>query len=190
MPPIFIDILLWIGIVILAGSFIFLVFLAFGGLNSKSPFAQIPVSILEDIYKIMEIDEKSVVYHISCGDGRVLCYLSKKNPKAKYIGFENNPSLLVFSKIRSWFYRKFLKRDINIDYYDINQISLSEATHIFTYLYPNNMDAILTSIENQLKPGARLISISFKFTLRNPNKEFDLGRSKYKLARKAYLYEF
>lgn len=190
MLSIFLSILIWLGAIIILFAFVFVLLLVFGGLGSRNPFGQVPRSILRDIESIALIDSKSNVYNIGSGDGRVLFYLSRKIPTAKYFGIENNPGFLIFSKVKSFFINKFLKRKISIDYSSFDQIDLSTATHIITYLYPETMDTMLTRFENNLKPGTKLISISFKFTLREPKKKFNLGRGKYKLARKIYLYEF
>jgi len=61
---------------------------------------------------------------------------------------------------------------------------------IFTYLNPNIMDDLLTKFDKELKPGTRLVSLSFKFTGKQPINEIDLKRSKYKLGRKIYVYQF
>lgn len=160
------------------------------GYKAKVPFVPVPESILKDIYKIMEVKNDSVVYHLGCGDGRILFYLSRFVPKAKYIGIENSSFPLLLARARAWWYRNRSSTQIEILNQDFFQHDLSGATHIFTYLYPNVMDDLLPKLDRELKPGAHLVSVSFKFTVKKPKAEFDLSRSKYKLARKIYVYEF
>ncbi|HCU01585.1 TPA: hypothetical protein DIC62_02175, partial [Candidatus Nomurabacteria bacterium] len=97
--------------------------------------------------------------------------------------------LLVFN-VRNWFFKRKNKSNISIigkDFFDVN---LSDATHIFTYLYPNVMDDLIPKLDKELKSGTRLISASFRFTGRREIEEIDLKRNNYQLAKKVYVYEF
>ncbi len=160
------------------------------GYRSKVPFVPVPNSILKDIYKALEVKEGSVVYDLGCGEGRVLFYISRLVPKAQYIGIENSTFPLILARLRAWWHRKTTKTEIQIINQDFFQHDLSNATHIFTYLYPNVMDDLLPKFDKELKKGTKLVSVTFKFTTKQPTKEIDLSRSKYKLARKIYVYEF
>ena len=177
-------------IVILFAVLILLFIWVVSGVRAKVPFIPVPNSILTDIHKILEVKYNSVVYDLGCGDARVLFYLSRFTPQAKYIGIENSLFPTLLARIRSWWHKKQTKIDVKILNQDFFKYDLSDATHIFTYLYPNVMDDLLTKFDSELKPGTRLVSVTFKFTSKQPIAEFDLGRSKYKLARKIYVYEF
>ena len=52
------------------------------------------------------------------------------------------------------------------------------------------MDDLITKFDEELKPGTKLVSLSFQFTSKLSSKEVDLNRSKYKLGRKIYVYQF
>lgn len=160
------------------------------GYRSKVPFVPVPDKVLKDIHKALDIKEGSVVYDLGCGDGRVLFYSARLVPNAIYIGIENSPFPLILAHLRAWWYRKFVNTNIKIINQDFFQHDLSDATHVFTYLYPNVMDDLLPKLDQDLKPGTKLVSVSFKFTQKQPVTEYDLERGKYKLARKIYVYEF
>lgn len=159
-------------------------------MKARVPFIPVPQSILPDIRKILDPKDNSIVYDLGCGDGRVLFYLSKHIPKAKYVGIENSLFPIIIARIRAWWHRRQTTTNVKILKQDFFASDLSNASHIFTYLYPNIMDHLLTKFDSELKPGTRLISIAFKFTSKQPIAEFDLGRSKYKLAQRIYVYEF
>lgn len=160
------------------------------GYRAKVPFVPVPNSILKDIKNILDVKEGSVVYDLGCGDGKVLFYISKYITKAKYIGIENVTFPLILAHTRSWWRKINKSTTIEIINQDFFTRDLSDATHVFTYLYPNVMDDLLPKLDRELKKGTRLVSVTFKFTQKQPVKEFDLGRSKYQLARKIYVYEF
>lgn len=190
MLLILLNILTWILIIILFVVFVVFVMWMVTGYKAKVPFVPVPDSILKDIHKIMEVKEDSVVYDLGCGDGRILFYLSRFFPKARYVGIENSPFPLLLARIRAWWHRKSSSTQIEILNQDFFKRDLSGATHIFTYLYPNVMDDLLPKLDRELKSGTRLVSVTFKFTTKQPIAEYDLNRSKYKLARKIYVYEF
>jgi len=112
------------------------------------------------------------------------------NPKARYIGIENNVLPILLARAESFLNKKKTGNDVEIINGDFFKQDLRNATHIFTYLYPNIMDELLPKFEEEFKPGTRLVSLSFKFASKNPISEIDLKRSKYKLGRKLYIYQF
>lgn len=160
------------------------------GYRAKVPFVPVPNSILKDIFKALNIKDDSILYDLGCGEGRVLFYISRLVPKAKYIGIENSTFPLILARVRAWWHRKVTGKKINIINSDFFNHDLSDATHIFTYLYPNVMDDLLPKLDKELKKGTRLVSVTFKFTAKQPSSEIDLKRGKYQLAQKMYVYEF
>ncbi len=180
----------WILTVILVLVLFLMFFWMWTAIRAKVPFLSIPNSIFSDIEKMLCIKSDSTVYHIGCGNGQALRYLSKKEPNAKYVGIDNGsfPSLLArfssfLTKSKGEYNVKILQKDFFVE-------DLSKATHIFVYLYPQIMDDLLLKLDKELKPGTKLVSVSFKFTQKRETTEIDLGRSKWKLARKLYVYDF
>jgi hypothetical protein len=182
-------ILEWLSILVLLAVLVLLFLWMWNLIKEKVPFFPVPYSTLKDIYKELHIKNDSVMYDLGCGDGRVLFYVSNFAPKAKYIGIENSQFPYMLSILRAWWERR-IGREVEIRHQDFFQADLSDATHIFTYLYPNVMDDLLPKLDKELSHGTRLVSMTFKFTQKQPIKEVDLNRSKYKLARKLYIYEF
>ncbi len=169
---------------------VLLAFWSIGNFKNRVPFVTASNAVLKDISKALEVKDNSIVYDLGCGDGRILMYLSRLYPKAKYIGVENNIFPLLLARAESFLNYKKIGNKIEIINNDFFKQDLSNATHIFTYLYPNIMDKLLPKFEKEFKPGTRLVSLSFKFASKNPIEEIDLKRSKYKLGRKLYVYQF
>ena len=172
------------------GLIIFFTLWAIGNFRNSVPFVTSPGAVLDNVAKAMNIIDNSVVYDLGCGDGRILTHLSKMNKNAKYIGIENNIFPIIIAKAES--YLNFKKNGIKVDIVsgDFFKQDLSDATHIFTYLYPSMMDKLLPKFEKELKPGTRLVSLSFQFSGKKPVENINLNRSKYKLGREIYIYEF
>jgi SAM-dependent methyltransferase len=179
----------WFLVIVFLSVLVMLFLWMWSAIRSKVPFVPVPTNVLRDICKALYIQDGSVVYDLGSGDGKVLFYLSEQVPKARYIGIENSLFPNILAHIRVWFSGAKSKniKFINKDFHAAN---LSDATHVFTYLYPIAMDELLSKLERELKPGTRLVSASYQFTLRRPNIEIDLERNTYSLARKLYVYEF
>lgn len=156
------------------------------GYRSKVPFAPVHNSIIPDICEALDVKDNSMVYDLGCNDGRVLFYISKIIPRATYLGIESSPFPLILAKTRAWWEKKTKNIKISILNKDFFAQDLSNATHIFIYLYPNVMDDLLPKFDRELKPGTRLVSMNFKFTQKQPDKEFTAKKSKNKI----YIYEF
>ena len=170
--------------------FIMLVWM-YSSIKAKVPFISVPLSILPDIEKALDIKPDSVVYDLGCGDARVLRYLAYKYPKATFIGIENGVFPYNLAKAISW-WNKLRGRPDNLQILreDFFQHDLSKATRIFVYLYPQVMDDLLGKFEDELPTGARLVSATFKFTQKKALVEVDLLRGKMQLARHLNIYEF
>ena len=179
----------WVLVVIAFTTFILLILWMLSGLGGKVPYVSVPQKVLPDLYRVLKLKDDSVLYDLGSGDGKVLFYLSKKVNNARYIGIENRIFPFIIARFTKWLNNKTFKnvKIIKKNFFDMD---LSDATHIFVYLYPNMLDDLLVKLEKELRPGTILVSVSFQFTLKRPTKEIDLERNKYGLVRKIYIYEF
>lgn len=161
-----------------------------GNIRAKVPFVSVPNQTLKDIEKALDLKEGSVVCDLGCGDGRVLFYLYKNNKNSKYIGVDNSSFPIILARVRNFFHKRKNKSNIQIIKGDFFNTDLSKVTHVFTYLYPNMMDDLLPKLESELRPGTRLVSMSFHFTTKREKELIDLKRGKYQIAKNIYVYEF
>ncbi len=184
------NLLSWVTFFVFLFVLYLLILWMWGNMTAKVPFVGVPSKVLHEIEKALDINDDSVVYDLGCGDGKVLFYLYKKNPKATYIGIENSSFPTILAKTRNWWHKKFNTSKIEIIKKDFFEVDLSNATHIFTYLYPSLMDDLLPKLDKELKSGTKLVSASFHFTTKKEIKEIDLKRGRYQLTNKIYVYEF
>lgn len=191
MTPLIFLILQWLFVVIFFLFFSLICFWVWSGFTSKSLFISLPKSTFLDINKTLSISKGNSVYHLGCGSGRFIFYLANLHPEAFFVGIENSFFLYKLARIRLWLYtRKTGKNNVKIVRGDFMKQSLSQATHIFVYLYPNYMDDLLLKSENGFAGGTRLVSASFRFTQKKPASEVDLHRKSFQLVRKLFVYEF
>lgn len=150
----------------------------------KVPFVAIKKNILPVIIAALEIKQKTVVYDLGCGDGRVLKACYDKEPLACYVGFEKQ--LIPF-----WLARWQTKNThIKILQKDFLKADLSLGNRIFVYLSPELMDELLPKFMQELSAGTRLVSCDYQFSNKQAIKIIDLRQEKSKLGNFLYVYEF
>jgi SAM-dependent methyltransferase len=171
---IFIFLILWV-------SYIWSIAVGFSG---GAPFVPITKKVLGDVFKLAEIDDNSVFYDLGCGDGRVLAFGTKQNSKAQFVGIENSLMPYLLSKLKT---RKNQK--VQIIKQNMFKRDLSDATHIYVYLFPEMMKKLLPKFKQELKPGAVVIASDFNLVGMEPSKIVETGFTKG-LGGTLYLYKF
>ena len=164
-----------------------LVLYLFGFATTRVPFVPVKSEIVGNIIEALELKENSVLYDLGSGDGRILFAAAEKFPGAKLIGIEKAPLPLLLSKLPIFWHKR---TNISVISEDFFNVPLQEATHIFTYLFPETMDELLPKLERELSSGTRLVTCDFVFSKKFPDKEIDLGRGELKLSKKLYVYVF
>lgn len=126
--------------------------------------------------KLAKIKKGDVFYDLGCGNGDVLQEAAKFD--VKVIGFEISPFYFLLSKFRTIYYP-------NVDVYcrDITKVDLTNADIIYCYLLPKFLKKLGAKFKNELRPGVRVISISFPVKNLKP-----ISRIKYK-NHTIYLYK-
>jgi 16S rRNA A1518/A1519 N6-dimethyltransferase RsmA/KsgA/DIM1 with predicted DNA glycosylase/AP lyase activity len=143
---------------------------------------------LEDIAREFEdISSESVVVDLGCGDGRVITRLADNNPNAQYIGIERALFPYLLARLRVVMEGK---RDrVSILKQDIYTTDLSEATHVFCYLFTEAMDELLPKIEREAKAPVKVVSLDFEFRKKVPERVVTLKHSRFSLGSRLLVYQ-
>ena len=157
-------------------------------LFTGAPYIEIPKEILSHIVQALELHDDSHAFDLGCGDGRVLLACHDQKPRATYVGIDNALLPVLTSK---WKIGR-IKPAPNIKVIRENffNSNLSEATHVFIYLFPALINKLLPKLERELRPGTRLVSCDYQFTNKKPIEIIDLKRGKGQLGKFLYIYEF
>jgi len=151
------------------------------------PYIRTRTQVAAEIAEIIgSLHEGSMLYDLGCGDARVLRACADRNPHARFIGIELRilPYLLALFKSRSY-------SNISIKRGSFFDMTLHNASHVYTYLYPEVMDRLLPKLQQELKPGTKLYSLDFAFTKKAVIAEHPLmTRAPGKLGWSVFLYEF
>ena len=154
--------------------------------SGNAPFIPISRNMRREIILILKLDSKSICYDLGSGDGRVACSLGNAYPEARIIGVERSYLPYIISRFNQW---RMHARNVTFLRQSFFDRDLSNATHLFLYLYPAVMGDLKTKFERELSPGTKVVSCDFTFPGKESQAVYDFSkthRSKYKL----YVYEF
>ncbi len=150
-------------------------------LSPDAPLVAVSKEILPRICDTLELQPGLTVYDLGCGDGRFLTYAAKAYPQTKFIGIDSNFMAFFLAKLNT---RKLNNVEvIRGNFFDRN---FSSADRIYAYLFPKVMPKLIAKLEQELKPGSKLVSCNFYDLNKQPESILDLGRKHQKL----YIYRF
>ncbi len=151
--------------------------------TTDAPFVPVPKKTVLELSENIDLYKNSVFYDLGCGDARVLTALAQKYPEAKFAGSEIAFVPLILAKLKA----RDLK-NIEIRRQDIFKMKLSDASHIFLYLYPKVINELLPRIKSQCKPDTNIISVDFQFTDLKPTKTIPVGDTGSLRGRTIFFY--
>jgi histone methylation protein DOT1 len=110
--------------------------------------------------QLANLQPEEVLYDLGAGDGRVL-FLAAGEFGAKAVGIEVGPvqCALIWLRITA----NGLGDKVQIKWGNFYRADLREANVIFVYGTSTEVRKLAPHLENQMKPGSRLVSISADF---------------------------
>lgn len=141
-----------------------LIYICFTYKRSKSaefgsPYLPLKANVVETIMKMAEIREGDIFYDLGSGDGRLVIAAAQKGIMA--YGVENN-FFRVWRSRWSIFWRGLGSR-AKIIRANIFDVDLSGASVVNAYLPQETNNLLLPKLEKELKNGARVFGVAFKF---------------------------
>lgn len=122
--------------------------------DSLAPPCQCDMDVVEEILRMAQPTDTSVLCDLGCGDGRI-CLTASHNSGCRSFGCEIEPDL----------YKKFVSHIANLNLShlvtaindDLREIDFSSATIIVLYLLSESIELIKPKLEECLKNGSILI---------------------------------
>ncbi len=126
-------------------------------LINGAPFVPTPMDAVRKMIRLANIKPGEKVYDIGCGDGRMV-YVAANEYQAVAVGYELSPLVYALARIRKLFWRSKAK----IMFRNFKNHSFKDADVIVCYLMPETLAMLRPKLENELKPGARIVSYAFQ----------------------------
>jgi len=126
---------------------------------SSAPFLPTRTADLPRVLKLANLKEGQKFYDLGCGNGKVVFYIGK-NSKAKSVGIEMALPIYFWAKIKQIFSGC---KNCNILYKNFFKVDLTDVDVVYIFGYPISLKLrVAKKLQKELKPGARIISYSFK----------------------------
>lgn len=135
--------------------------------NSLAPYVPTPQPVVEKMLALAKVTADDVVYDLGCGDGRIVITAAKKYG-ARAVGVDFDPERIEESKANAK--AAGVENLVTFIQADAMKVDVSEATVVTLYLLSSSNAALRPILTKQLKPGARIVSHSFKMGDWQPEK--------------------
>lgn len=157
-------------------------YIIFGWVNltNKIGYVPVPTGLLPQIVLALKLAPGDTFYDLGCGDGRVLTAAFESRPSINAVGVENNP--LVFAAAR-----RLSSSQIQLRLGNLFDVNLTDATVVFAYLHPDLNRALIPKLENELRSGARVVTLQFPLPGWTPSQTVELVGAPAHAAR-LYVY--
>ena len=124
----------------------------------RVPFVPTPEPVVRRMLRVANVKPGELVYDLGAGDGRILLS-AVKDFDARAIGVELHESR--YEAIAKRIEREHLGGSAGVIQGDFFNINLSQADVVTLYLLTSVNSMIKPKLEQELKPGARVVSHDF-----------------------------
>lgn len=121
-----------------------------------APFVPTLKKRAEDAFELLDLKSGETLLELGSGDGRILRMAAKQGIKG--IGYELNPLLVWYSRLRNWRYRKL----ISFKCRNFWHVELPESDAIYTFLLDKYMTKLDKKITKEKRKPLKLVSFAFQ----------------------------
>ena len=131
-------------------------------------FLYTPIPVAREMLSLGELKPGETLFDLGCGKGNLL-FIAAEEFNARAIGIEVQSYLVkdLKNKICSPQY----ENKIRIIEGDLFEQDISSADLITLYLYQSTIEKLRTKLDEELKPGTRVVSLIYKIDGWKPLKE-------------------
>lgn len=147
-------------------------------------FLYTPIPVAREMLSLGELKPEETLFDLGCGKGNLL-FIAAEEFKARAIGIEIQSYLVkdLKDKICSQHY----ENKIRVIEGDLFEQDISSADIITLYLYPSIIERLRIKLDEELKPGTRVVSLIYKIDGWKPLKEKHVEYAG--IDNKIYLYK-
>jgi SAM-dependent methyltransferase len=123
-----------------------------------APWVPMPVSVARRMLQLANLQPGETVYDLGSGDGRVLIVAAREF-NANGVGLEIDPLRALLSQLTlRWLGLGHRARVVRANLFDV---PLAEADVVTIYLLPKAVARLAPKLKIELKPGARVVTLTY-----------------------------
>ncbi|BEP18307.1 hypothetical protein PYJP_16590 [Pyrofollis japonicus] len=124
-----------------------------------APWIPTPLSIVYAALEAAWASPCDTVYDLGAGDGRAVIIAAREFCVRRAVGVEIDPVLVEAARAKA--HMDGVEDRVEIIEQDFFKTSLQGATLVYMYLYRSINEALRSKLEEELRPGARVVTIDF-----------------------------
>jgi SAM-dependent methyltransferase len=136
------------------------------------PYVPSTERAVQEMLKLADIKKTDVVYDLGCGDGRIVI-AAAKTYGARGVGIDINPERIKEAKANAK--AAGVEHLVRFEENDLFEADFKEATVVTLFLLPTINLKLRPKLQQQLKPGTRVISNTFDMGDWKAEKEQSIG---------------
>jgi cyclopropane fatty-acyl-phospholipid synthase-like methyltransferase len=126
--------------------------------HSLAPYVASPMNVVMKMLESAHVKPGETVYDLGCGDGRIVI-MAAQDFGARGVGVELNPNMV--KEARGKVESLHLSDRVKIIEGDLLSVDLRSADVVTMYLTTGANDKVRPKLEQELKPGARVVTHDF-----------------------------
>ena len=150
---------MWLMLAALAVFVIFAISISWPNIVG-APWVPTSMKLVQKMLEMADVEPEDVVYDLGCGDGRTV-FMAARVYKARAVGIEIDPLRYLWCQMVVTLLG--LRKRVTIKYGNFFSQDLSEATVVTCYLLPETNEKLEGKLLEELPPGARVVSNTFRF---------------------------
>ena len=123
-----------------------------------APYMATPQEVADRMLQMAEVTKADVVYDLGSGDGRLVITAAKRYG-ARGVGFDIDPALIAQSRANAR--KEGVDSLVEFREQDALTVDVSPASVVTLYLLSGANLRLRPTLQKQLKPGSRIVSLQF-----------------------------
>ena len=121
-----------------------------------APFYPTSELVVEKMLALADVNSKSIVYDLGCGDGAIVVAAARQYNALKVVGIEQKQKLCSIAQRRTRHLRNVII--VNANYDDVN---ISEASVVTLYQSASENARLRRKLVSELREGTKVVSHDF-----------------------------
>ncbi|HUS04769.1 MAG TPA: methyltransferase domain-containing protein [Bryobacteraceae bacterium] len=138
------------------------------------PFVPTTEKAVQEMLKLAGVKSSDVVYDLGCGDGRIVI-AAAKTYGTHGVGIDIDPQRIKEAKENAK--KSGVESLVRFEENDLFKADIHEATVVTLFLLPHINLKLLPKLQQDLKPGTRIVSNTFDMGDWKAEKETTVGQS-------------
>ncbi|MCL4377158.1 MAG: class I SAM-dependent methyltransferase [Actinobacteria bacterium] len=144
---------------LIAAVLLILIYIAWSQIFG-APWIPTPYKTVHTMLEMARVKPGEVVYDLGSGDGRVIIEAARSFG-ARAVGIEIDPTRYLWTKLRILMLN--LHDNVHVLFGNFFYKDLSQADVVTVYLLQGTNVRLMEKLENELRPGTRIVSNTFTF---------------------------